>query len=242
MLFAAVFVPLSCLYNRHFPWLSRCAQLQTPPHWAERWEHSPCTSLRWVQGAAHAVHAAALGWLRDMSPPPLWHCGSVPRETAHQFSHSRFILLTTIKPAECKNTKFLLNMWGKNSRNKRWCQFLASQQSREEGAKLQIYCSRGAELPLPAPPGPAQPPGRAQRPVNGVPPSAVRSRRSDRCLLICLNEKSQSEEPAQLLLSSGFAHEIWVWLTDASRFTVYWFLQKSQICQFRQGSDTKLSI
>lgn len=94
-------------------------------------------------------------------------------------------------------------------------------------------------FPIPAP---TQPPIRLHLSGNRVPLSMMLSQRSDRCLLICLNEKNQSEEPAQLLLSSGFAHERWVWLTDASRFTVYWFLQKSQICQFRQGSDTKLSI
>lgn len=42
------------------------------------------------------------------------------------------------------------------------------------------------------------------------------------------------------LLSSGRLQSIWAWLTDTSRFTVYWFSEgESQICQFRKESDNK---
>lgn len=40
-------------------------------------------------------------------------------------------------------------------------------------------------------------------------------------------------------MSSGMLKRHCAWLAAASRFTVYWFLWKSQICQFRQWSDKK---
>lgn len=177
---------------------------------------------------------SVVSWLRPESP----------RDVTCHIYHSYYILSVASKPVCFKKSKLSLKMWKKHIQNKRWCQFLASHQSCEERAKLQIVLEvRRVNSPFLLPiPAPTQPPVRLHLSMNGVPLSTMLSRRSDRCLLICLNEKNQSEEPAQLLLSSGFAHERWVWLTDASRFTVYWFLQKSQICQFRQGSDTKLSI
>lgn len=48
----------------------------------------------------------------------------------HPFSHQ--------KTCSLKKSKSLLKMWKKHFQNKRWCQFLASHQCSEEGAKLQI--------------------------------------------------------------------------------------------------------
>lgn len=42
-----------------------------------------------------------------------------------------------------------------------------------------------------------------------------------------------------LRMSSGVLKRHCAWLAAASRFTVYWFLWRSQICQFRQWSDKK---